>query len=87
MAFPQEGSPLDARLAPALSQAGRVCHLDLFRVLRGIWRLNAQELVVEVDQETGELMACTYEAEDVDPCSVVTKGVQVRSFEPRSAGH
>ena len=87
MAVPQESNPLDTRSAPATSHAGRVCHPELFRVLRGIWRLNAQELVVEVDQETGELMACTYEAEDVDPCSVVTKGVQVRSFEPRSRGH
>jgi hypothetical protein len=53
-----------------------------FQALRGIWDVDGRELVVEIDQETGELMACTYEGEPVDPREVVTRGTQLRTFEP-----
>jgi hypothetical protein len=60
---------------------GRVLGPELFRALRGIWDLEGQELVIDIDQETGELMACTYKREQVDPRPVITRGIQVRSFE------
>jgi len=66
---------------------GRVRHPELFRALRGIWELGGEEAVVEVDQETGELMACTYEGEAMDPCTVVTRGLQLRPFEKRFQGN
>ena len=65
------------------TQDGRVRHPELFRALRGIWQVEGEEMVVEVDQETGELMACTYDGEPVDPCGVLTRGSQLRPFEKR----
>jgi len=44
--------------------------------------MDGKELVVEIDQETGELMACDYEGEPADPRDVVTRGRQLRTFEP-----
>jgi hypothetical protein len=62
--------------------SGRVFAPALFQALRGIWDTDGREIVVEIDQETGELMACTLEGEPVDPCEVVTRGTQLRSFKP-----
>ena len=52
---------------------GRIEGPALFRALRGIWVLGGQEIALDVDQETGELMACTYEGEHLDPRPVITR--------------
>ena len=73
--------------SPRSKPASRVDAPEVLQALRGIWEVGGQEVVVEVDQETGELMACTYEGEPMDPCSVITAGVQLRPFNrhfPRS---
>jgi hypothetical protein len=72
---------LDPSRAPRDSGYHRVDAPEVLQALRGIWELAGEELVVEVDQETGELMACTYEGEHLDPCSVVTTGIQLRPFQ------
>lgn len=64
----------------SVSGVDRVRAPELFETLRGIWEMNGQELVVDVDQATGELMACDYEGEHVDPRSIVTQGIQLRGF-------
>ena len=61
-------------------QKGRIHGPELFQALRGIWKFQGKELVLDVDQETGELLACTYEGEHVDPRPVITQGTQVRPF-------
>ena len=77
---------MEPRTALAEALNNRVRPLELFRALRGIWTLQGREFVVEIDQETGDLMACTYEAEAVDPRSVVTRGVLVRPFDRHRPG-
>ena len=82
---------MEARLAkqsPSKSDTnGRILGPELFRALRGIWELEGQELVLDIDQETGELMACTYEGDHVDPRPVITRGIQVRAFERLQVGN
>jgi hypothetical protein len=72
---------MDPSHAPKISGHHRVDAPEVLQALRGIWEVGGQEMVVEVDQETGELMACTYEGEHLDPCSVVTAGIQLRPFQ------
>ena len=60
---------------------GRVSLHELLQALRGIWEMDGQKLVLEVDQETGELLACTYQGGKVDPRPIITRGIQVRAFE------
>ena len=59
----------------------------MLQALRGIWTLRGQELVLDIDQETGELMASTYEGKPVDPMAVIATGVQVRAFIEHPIGH
>lgn len=66
---------------------GRILGPELFQALRGIWELEGQELVLDIDQETGELLACTYEGNHVDPRPVITRGVQVKAFEKYQVGN
>ena len=73
--------------SPSDPAEGRIQGPELFHALRGIWTLEGQELVVDIDQETGELLACTYEGDHVDPRPVITRGVQVRPFEKHSIGN
>ncbi len=61
---------------PPSDSNGRIKAPELFPALRGIWRLEGQELVVDIDQDTRELVACTYEGEHVDPRPFITGGVQ-----------
>lgn len=76
---PSTGSKGDSR--------GRIQARELFHALRGIWELEGQEMVLEIDQETGELLACTYEGEQVDPRPIITRGTQVRPFESIHIGN
>jgi hypothetical protein len=66
---------------PNPSSKGRIHGPALLQALRGIWILDERELVLDVDQETGELMACTYEGEHMDPRPIITRGIQLRPFE------
>ena len=59
----------------------------LLQALRGIWEFEGQQLVLEVDQETGELMACTQEGEPVDPGPIVTGGLLVTPFRAHPIGN
>ncbi len=72
---------------PSDPSEGRIQGPELFRALRGIWTLEGVELVLDIDQETGELLACTYEGEHVDPRPVITRGIQVRPFEKHTIGN
>ena len=72
---------------PSSDSHGRILGPELFHALRGIWELEGQELVLDIDQETGELLACTYEGDHVDPRPVITKGVQIRAFERYQVGN
>ncbi|MBT8397825.1 MAG: hypothetical protein HKO65_19100 [Gemmatimonadetes bacterium] len=74
------------RSRPTGDTNGRIQAPELLHALRGIWKLGGQELVLDIDQETGELLACTYEGEHVDPRPVITKGIQVRPFERTTIG-
>ena len=42
---------------------------------------------MDIDRETGEILACTYEGAHVDPRPVITKGVQIRAFERYQVGN
>jgi hypothetical protein len=53
---------------------------DLMQALRGIWKLDDQMVVVEVDQERHSLIASTYEGEPLDPLPVLRNGTQVKAF-------
>jgi hypothetical protein len=66
---------------------GRIRGAELLNALRGIWTLGGQELVLDIDQETGEVLASTYEGEPVDPRPVIVRGVQVRAFAEQPIGH
>ena len=66
---------------------GRVSPLALLQALRGIWDEGGREMVVEIDHETGDLMACTFEGEPVDPCVVITRGTMLRPFEAGAKGN
>lgn len=59
---------------------------DLMQALRGIWELDEEMVVVEVDQERHVLIASTYEGEPLDPRPVIQKGVQVRAFQAHRNG-
>jgi hypothetical protein len=72
---------MESRATSAGLPSGRVNHPELYRALRGIWTLEGEEFVVEIDQETGGLMACDYRGEAMDPRWIVTRGVLVRPFE------
>ena len=74
-------------VSPSKPSEGRILGPELFRALRGIWTLEGQELVLDIDQETGELLACTYEGEPIDPRPVITRGIQVRAFEKQTIGN
>jgi hypothetical protein len=71
---PFESRPLANPTPHQDGSNGRIQGSELFKALRGIWQLEGQELVIDIDQETGELMACTYEGEKIDPRSVITPG-------------
>ena len=60
---------------------GRVSLHELLQALRGIWEMDGQKTVLEVDQEAGELLACTYQGGKVDPRPIITRGIQVQAFE------
>ncbi len=77
---------MEPRIASAKPLNNRVPPPELFRALRGIWTMQGREFVVEIDQETGDLMACTFEAEAADPRSVVTEGTLVRPFDRHRTG-
>ena len=66
---------------------GRIMGPELLNALRGIWTLGGQELVLDIDQETGEVMACTYEGRRVDPRPVIARGVQIRAFAEQPIEH
>ena len=44
---------------------------DLMQALRGIWEMDDEMVVIEVDQERHVLIASTYEGEPRDPRPVI----------------
>jgi len=60
---------------------------EVMQALRGIWKLDGQMVVLEVDQEKRVMIASTYEGEAVDPRPVIQRGTQVQAFEPHTNGH
>ena len=72
----QTKKPLSRTLPPS----------ELMQALRGLWELDGEMVVVEVDQEKGVIIASTYEGEAVDPRPVIQKGIQVRMFEQHRNG-
>ena len=62
---------------------GTVNGPDLFQALRGVWKFEGQKVVLEVDQETGELLGLTGEGEGIDPRAIVTKGVLIKRLTGR----
>jgi hypothetical protein len=58
----------------------------VMQALRGIWKLDGDMIVLEVDQEMNVLIASTYEGQPVDPKPVIQRGVQVQTFEAHRNG-
>ena len=58
----------------------------IMQALRGIWKLDGEMVVLEVDQERNVLIASTYEGKPVDPKPVIQRGVQVQTFEAHRNG-
>ena len=75
---------MEAPSPPPDHPNGRVPLHELLQALRGIWEMDGQKLVLEVDQETGELLACTYKGAHVDPRPIITRGIQRQAFERHS---
>ena len=75
--MPRKKDPLFRSLPPA----------EVMQALRGIWKLDGDMVVLEVDQEKNVMIASTYEGEAVDPKPVIQRGVQVQAFQSNTNGH
>ena len=73
----RQNDPLFRSLQPA----------EVMQALRGIWKLDGEMVVLEVDQEKNVMIASTYEGEAVDPKAVIQGGVQVQAFQSHADGH
>ena len=58
----------------------------VMQALRGIWKLDGEMVVLEVDQEKNVLIASTYEGQPLDPKPVIQRGIQVETFEEHRNG-